>query len=108
MAATIVSGIALAAGGCARILGIDDTVLGDGRDAADADRGDALGMAYHTEVIADRPVAYWRLGEPSGALVAVDEIGDLDGAALGDIQFGAVGALPGDPDSREPSGWRDV
>lgn len=37
------------------------------------------GLSYKAEVLIDNPVAYWRLGESSGASTAVDETGNYNG-----------------------------
>ena len=63
--------------GCGR-LGFDSP----GGDASNLD--DAGESVYRTAVLGDRPVAYWRLGEPSGT-VARDDIGTLDGTWSGTI-----------------------
>ena len=55
-------------------------------------------MTYTSEVLADSPVAYWRLGEASGT-VAVDETGSHDGTYLGSPTLGVPGALVGDTDT---------
>jgi len=51
---------------------------------------------YATVVLADGPVAYWRLGESSGD-VAVDEKGLHPGTYLNSVLLGQAGALVGDP-----------
>jgi hypothetical protein len=55
-------------------------------------------VGYAAEVLADGPLAYWRLGERSGG-VARDELGDFDADYLGDVQLGAPGALTADPNT---------
>ena len=52
---------------------------------------------YAQEVLADNPVAYWRLGEASGT-TAVDETGSHDGTYSG-VTLGATGLLAGDTDT---------
>lgn len=52
-------------------------------------------MAYVDEVLADRPVAYWRLQEGSGS-VLVDAMGGPDGAYVGTISR-ADSLLASDP-----------
>ena len=49
-------------------------------------------------VVADRPVAFWKLGETNYAPVAFDYVGGHDGAYLGGYQQGQPGAILGDPD----------
>ena len=51
----------------------------------------AAGGSYPDAVLADSPVAYWRLGETSGT-VAVDEVGRHDGTYTG-VTLGATGAI---------------
>jgi hypothetical protein len=51
-------------------------------------------MTYSTTILADSPVAYWRLGEPSGA-TATDELGNSNGTYSG-ASYGQTGALTGD------------
>lgn len=52
-------------------------------------------------VVADDPVAYWRLDEPSGAGVAVDAVGSFDGAynqLAGTFTYGATTGIPRETD----------
>jgi hypothetical protein len=75
-------------------------------DAAVADTGasvdappDAPSSVYRAAVLADTPLAYWRLGEKSGT-VAHDETGNgYDGTYTGTYTLGVPGALTGDPDT---------
>ncbi len=54
---------------------------------------------YPRAVVADRPLAYWRLGDTAG-WHAVDATGNVrDGLLSGGFTRGAVGALEADPDS---------
>lgn len=55
---------------------------------------------YVSEVLADNPVAYYRLGDPAGATVA-DMVAPpiRDGVVTGSISFGVPGAIAGDPDT---------
>jgi hypothetical protein len=60
---------------------------------------DAPTSVYRAAVLADAPLAYWRLGEKSGT-VAHDETGHgYDGTYTGTYTLGAAGALAGDPDT---------
>jgi hypothetical protein len=60
---------------------------------------DAPSSVYRAAVLADAPLAYWRLGEKSGT-VAHDETGHgYDGTYTGTYTLGAAGALAGDPDT---------
>ena len=55
-------------------------------------------LTYRDAVLADAPIAYWRLGDPAGQEAARDETGRVDGAYLGACELGAPGALAGDAD----------
>jgi hypothetical protein len=56
----------------------------------------AAALTYDQEVLADSPVAYWRLDETSGT-VAHDSSGNgLNGTYSGAITFGQAGAVAGD------------
>src|SRR5262249_35831706 len=78
--------------GCSFITSLDELTSGGRTIDPDAGRGDApsgeasiapgddaatgdSGTSYRAVVLADQPVAYWRLGEASGALHARDETG---------------------------------
>ncbi len=57
---------------------------------------------YAQIVMADDPVAYWRLDEPAGSTVAIDSAGSFDGAydnSKGAITFGIPGGVPHDSDT---------
>ena len=68
-------------------------------DGATSDAQDSGGTlsAYALAVLADSPLAYWRLGETSGT-TARDEKGQFDGVYRGTPTLGAPGSLPRDPD----------
>jgi hypothetical protein len=53
-------------------------------------------MSYRTEILADNPTAYWRLGEAAGATAAADEKAVAPGTPAGGVTFGQGGALPYD------------
>lgn len=55
----------------------------------------AAAADYRSTILADSPVAYWRLGEASGS-TASDEVGSSDGTYGGDVTLGVTGALSGD------------
>jgi len=55
----------------------------------------AAAADYRSTILADSPVAYWRLGESSGS-TASDEIGSSDGTYGGGVTLGVTGALSGD------------
>lgn len=64
---------------------------------------------YVDEVLADTPLAYWRLGEASGA-VAADASGNGFAASyIGTVGYGTAGAIVGDADTAiqldGTSGW---
>ena len=54
--------------------------------------------SYYAEVIADSPIAYWRLGEASGTN-AVDDIGTYDATYNGSPTLGTTGLLATDSDT---------
>lgn len=71
--------------------------------AEDADPEPPAALAapseYAAQVLADEPVGYWRLGEPSGS-AAQDASGlGNHGTYTGDVMPGHPGALAGDPDT---------
>ena len=56
---------------------------------------------YGQVVAADKPVAYWRLDETSGATTATDAVGSFDGAynlGNGTINYGVATGIPRDTD----------
>ncbi len=55
------------------------------------------GDAYATQVLADDPILYWRLDEPSGT-TAADASGEGNhGTYLGGVTLGTAGAIDEDP-----------
>lgn len=46
---------------------------------------------YRSRILADSPVAYWRLGEPSGA-TAEEEVGNYDATYHGSVSYGFAGS----------------
>ena len=54
--------------------------------------------SYAAEVLADKPVSYWRLGESSGTTVT-DQLGTNTGTYVGSVTKGVTGALIGDADT---------
>lgn len=64
---------------------------GNGRSYSDV----AGTTDYRSTILADNPVAYYRLGEASGS-TASDEIGSSDGTYGSDTTYGVTGALDGD------------
>ncbi len=69
-------------------------------DAADGGDDAAASATYAAAVIADGPVAYWRLGEAVGPY-AYSQTGGAANTAkyTGDISLGVQGAIAGDPDT---------
>jgi hypothetical protein len=69
---------------------------GQGGAAGQAGGGGAAGAggscAYRDEVLADAPVAYWRLGELEGSTAAT-EVGASSGTFVGDVTLGVPGAV---------------
>lgn len=58
------------------------------------------GSRYATEVLADNPAGYWRLGEANGAVTGVDASANgNDGTYNGVPTLEQVGALTGDPNT---------
>ena len=55
--------------------------------------------AYSNQVLADEPLAYWRLGEPSGTSAADASGNGNTGTYGGSPTLGATGALAGDTDT---------
>lgn len=56
---------------------------------------------YAKVVVADNPVAYWRLDEPDGSSTAVDAVGSFDGAYVagaGSFTSGATTGIPNETD----------
>ncbi len=56
---------------------------------------DAISSDYPATVLADDPIAYWRLGEPSGT-TASDEMGAADGTYVNSPTLGVTGLVAGD------------
>ena len=84
-----------------------DASLDDGSAPADAADG-ALASAYRAMVIADGPVAYYRLSDTGKS--AKDEMGAHDGTYIGTLSHGP-GAIAGDSDGAlvaNGQGWIDI
>lgn len=78
-----------------------DATAETGGDATPSGDGgaDAAVVSYRAAVLADRPLAYLRFGESSGA-IASDETGNGNTAAVsGTVAWGVPGALAGDKDT---------
>ncbi len=81
--------------GCGRV---DFAPSRDGA-AGPADIGpadDTALLTYRAAVLADHPLAYWRMADLGAT--AHDEMGSFDGTYAGTCQPGVAGALAGDPD----------
>lgn len=62
--------------------------------------GELRQQGYAQAVLADRPLAYWRLGEAPGATHFVDATGNYTGGEFqGNVQLGQPSALPHDDDA---------
>ncbi len=55
----------------------------------------ALTSAYVQRILADNPIAFWHLNEPSNSTVAYDYVGDHNGQYLGGVLLG-VACIPAD------------
>jgi hypothetical protein len=58
---------------------------------------------YAKVVMADDPVAFWRLNEPDGSATAVDAAGSFDGSYLPGTGTLTYGATPGIPHETDPA-----
>ncbi len=57
-------------------------------------------IPYQDVVLADKPAAYWGMGEPAGSLYAIDFSGHGDAALVqGTVFFGQTGALHDNPNT---------
>jgi hypothetical protein len=74
----------------------NDVVGNDADVAIDASTNSDAKSTYADEVLADKPIAYFRLGEKAGPL-AKDETNELSGSYLGAVMFDQPGAIAGDP-----------
>jgi len=54
---------------------------------------------YYSTIIADTPIAYWRLGESLATDPATDEIGTYTGTYGGDISVGQPSLIPAEDDT---------
>lgn len=62
-------------------------------------QGSEASTSFQAAVMADNPIAYWRLGEPSGT-TAVDQIGAAhNGSYVGTVTLNSAGALTGSSDT---------
>ena len=87
--------------------GDHDGTGGDDANGGGGDEGtlpgdagaDALASAYAREVLADHPLAYWRLGEATTAGGARDQMGAHNGTFVGSPGLGVPGAITTDNDT---------
>ncbi len=68
-------------------------------DALDAADSADAGPSYRALVMADAPIAYFRLGEASGTAARSEIANVAPGTYRGPISLGATGAIVGDPSS---------
>ncbi|MBK7582965.1 MAG: LamG domain-containing protein [Myxococcales bacterium] len=84
--------LAWASLGCAQIAGLEDAELASGSSGGGATANDKYGKA----VLADGPVAYYRLDEAVGSPGVADSSGNgNDGTLSGKVVLGAPGAIAG-------------
>jgi hypothetical protein len=58
------------------------------------------GVTYAQTVLADTPLAYWRLDEPAGSTTAQDSSGHgVNGTYKGTVTYAVAGAIANDPDT---------
>jgi len=60
--------------------------------------GASWGASYSTTILADSPVGYWRLGEPSGTNANDETANNYDGTYTGTCTLNVTGLLTGDSD----------
>lgn len=60
--------------------------------------GGGASSAYASEVLADSPLAYWRMGETSGTTITDSSGNGRTGTYSGSVTLGATGLLIGDSD----------
>jgi hypothetical protein len=77
--------------------GGDASSPGPGGPTAGGEAG--VDSAYSAAVLADHPLAYWRLGESTTPRAVDRSPNGNDGVYEGDVTLGAPGALVGDPDT---------
>ena len=80
----------------------DHYATGSGRYIIEWNTDPADPATYPDEILADSPVAYWRMGEPSGPIV--DEVSGRQGTLSGGNTTGVAGAIVGHPDTAIGSG----
>lgn len=88
--ALITAVLAVSISGCALIAGVEEGELAPG--------GNPHASGYAAEVLADGPIAYWRLGDPTTP-TAVDATGNGHNGTYRGVDLGAAGAIVGDADT---------
>jgi hypothetical protein len=100
---SVVALAALATCACSLIPldGLTDGVVALGPDAGDAGQDAPLPppSLYAQVVLADDPVAYWRLDETSGVTARDFSGHGNDATYIGGVHAGSAGAITGDPDT---------
>jgi hypothetical protein len=88
------SGLAGSADGTADAAADGPRVVEGGDIGSDGAPSEAVGrsITYRAAVVADQPLAYWRLGEPTGSPTAADAVA---GGAAGAVQAGVTMGVPG-------------
>ncbi len=56
----------------------------------------AAPAGYASAVLQDNPMAFWRLSEPFSSTIVFDSWGSHNGTPIGNVTFGAAGAISGD------------
>jgi hypothetical protein len=85
--------------GCRQLLGFDDPTAVDAIDARSDGPADARASVYALEVLADRPLAYWRFGADSTAK-AIDVTKQGHDGLYSPAPTFEAGPLAGEPDDR--------
>ncbi|MEM6789591.1 MAG: LamG domain-containing protein [Myxococcota bacterium] len=92
------TGTSVGAGGTGGMGTTTTTVATTSAGGGGGGGGGASACAYRQEILADAPLAYWRLGETSSA-IAADETGSYPGAYLDVPTLGVPGAISCSPDT---------
>lgn len=83
----------------ADVRGPEGSTPDGGADATTDATTDAPALTYREAVLADKPIAYLRFGEKSGALAGDETLHGNAGAVSGKVTWGVPGALAGDSDT---------
>jgi hypothetical protein len=82
--------------------GADAAPLGDAlaETHPESGGGESGTVTYAQTVLADNPLAYWRLDEPAGSMMAQDSSGHgMTGTYMGTVTHAVPGAIANDPDT---------